>query len=85
MLGSGATGSGRRANALVVVPLDGSIRAAVAPTLVDLDARGGGSDDYSKLPKANVDPAGAYALWTSNHGSDRLDAFLVKIPAEHLR
>ena len=87
VLGSGATRhAGPRANELVAVPLDGSLRVVViAPTMVDLDARGGGSDDYSKLPKANVCPAGEYALWTSNHGGARLDAFLVKIPAEHLR
>jgi hypothetical protein len=50
--------------------------------MVDLDAPGGG-DDYSRFPKANCCPSGEYALWTSNWGGDRLDAFLVRIP-QHL-
>jgi hypothetical protein len=82
VLGSGAARSGSAAgNELVLIPLDGSLRSrAIAPTMVNLDSPGGGTDDYSKLPRANLDPHGEYALWTSNHGSDRLDAFLVKIP-----
>lgn len=81
VLGSGATRNiGPRANELVMVPLDGSLMVRViAPTMGDLDAPGGG-DDYGKYPKANLDTSGEWALWTSNHGSDRLDAFLVKIP-----
>jgi hypothetical protein len=68
---------------LVRIPLDGSLDCpAICPTLVDLNASGGGygGDPYNKLPKANLDPYGTFALWTSNHGSDRLDAFLVQIP-----
>jgi hypothetical protein len=74
VVGSGATRAvGPRANEIVAFPLDGSLQVLVlAPTLVDLDAPGGG-DDYGKFPKANVDAAGEYVLWTSNHGSDRLD------------
>lgn len=69
-----------RANELVVAPLDGSLMCTViAPTLVDLDAPGGG-DDYRKMPKANLDPAGEWAVWTANCGTDRLDAFLVRLP-----
>jgi hypothetical protein len=81
VLGSGAARSGSAAgNELVVIPLDGSLASrAIAPSMVDLDAPGGG-DDYGKLPKSNLDPYGEYALWTSNHGSDRIDAFLVRIP-----
>ena len=83
VLGSGAARSGSAAgNELIVIPLDGSMQGrAIAPTLVDLDAPGGGTDDYNKLPRCNLDPTGEFALWTSNHGSDRLDAFLVKVPA----
>jgi hypothetical protein len=83
VIGSGATRHvGPRANEIVAFPLDGSLRVLViAPTMVDLDAPGGGSDDYSKLPKGNVDVTGQYFCWTSNCGSDRLDAFLVKVPS----
>lgn len=67
-----------RANEFVLAPLDGSLElAVVAPNLVDLDADGGGGDDYRKLPKANVDPTGTVAVWTANCGGDRIDAFLV--------
>jgi hypothetical protein len=73
-----------RANELVLATLDGSLRCeVVAPNLVDLDAPGGGgalSEDYGKLPKANLDPAGEFAFWTANHGTSRLDAFLVRLP-----
>jgi hypothetical protein len=81
VLGSGATRAvGPRANELVAVPLDGRCEVLViAPTLVELDAPGGG-DDYGKMPKANLDPYGEFALWSSNHGSDRVDAFLVRVP-----
>jgi hypothetical protein len=68
-----------RANELVMVPLDGSqMCRVVAPNLIDLDAPGGG-DEYWKTPKANLDPAGQWACWTANMGTDRLDAFLVRI------
>lgn len=85
VVGSGASRNLQpRNNEVVAFPLDGSLRALViAPTMVDLDAPGGG-DDYSKLPKGNLDPTGGYFLWTSNHGSDRLDAFLVKVPGHLL-
>lgn len=67
-----------RVNDLIVVTLDGSQQwRAVAPNLVDLNASGGGSD-YKKQPMANLDPLAQYACWSSNHGSDRLDIFLVQ-------
>ena len=40
--------------------------------------------DCIQLPKGNLDVTGRYFLWTSNMGGDRLDAFLVKVPAELL-
>jgi hypothetical protein len=33
------------------------------------------------MPKGNLDVTGRYFIWTSNLRSDRLDAFIVKIPA----
>jgi hypothetical protein len=51
--------------------------------MTDLDAAGGRDvygDDYSQLPKGNLDVTGTYFIWTTNLGGDRLDAFLVKIP-----
>jgi hypothetical protein len=83
--GSGANRLERpRANEILCFPLDGSLRIlVVAPVMTDLDARGGG-DDYAKLPKGNLDITGRYFIWTSNVGGDRLDAFIVKVPAERL-
>jgi hypothetical protein len=61
--------------------LDGSLDVmVVAPVMTDLDAPGG-RDDYAKAPKGNLDVTGRYFIWTSNTGGDRLDAFIVKVPA----
>jgi hypothetical protein len=56
----------------------------VAPNLTDLNASGGGSDDYTKRPKGNLDPTGEYFIWTSNAGTNRNDAFIVRIPQQKL-
>ena len=86
VLGSSANRvPGPRNNEIIGFRLDGSCEVlVVAPVLTDLNASGGGSDDYAKLPKGNVDVTGTYFLWTANNGSDRLDAFLVKVPAQLL-
>jgi hypothetical protein len=71
-----------RVNEIVCYRLDGSLDAlVVAPNLTDLDAAGGGSQEYNKLPKGNLDPTGEYFIWTSNAGTGRLDAFIVRVPA----
>ena len=36
------------------------------------------------MPKGNLDVTGRYFIWTTNMGGDRLDVFLVKIPADLL-
>jgi hypothetical protein len=70
-----------RVNEIVCFRLDGSLQTlVVAPNLTDLNAAGGGGDDYSKLPKGNIDVTGEYFIWTANAGTSRLDAFLVRIP-----
>jgi hypothetical protein len=56
----------------------------VAPNMTDLDASGGGGDEYAKLPKGNRDVTGEYFIWTSNTGSNRLDAFIVQVPQSKL-
>ena len=84
--GSGAT----RVNAvwgneIICFPLDGSLRVlVVAPVMTDLDASGGGTDDYVKMPKGNLDVTGGYFIWTSNAGGNRLDAFVVQVPGQLL-
>jgi len=76
---------GPRANEIVCFRLDGSLQVlVVAPTMTDLDAAGGGSTDYAKLPKGNLDITGRYFIWSSNVGRKRLDAFVVKVPSELL-
>jgi hypothetical protein len=70
-----------RVNEIVCFRLDGSLTTlVVAPNLTDLNAPGGGSDDYAKLPKGNLDPTGEYFIWTGNAGTNRLDTFVVRIP-----
>ena len=74
-----------RSNEIVCFPLDGSLDTlVVAPVMTDVNASGGGGNSYAKMPKGNIDVTGRYFVWTSNVGGDRLDAFLVKIPAHHL-
>lgn len=74
-----------RVNEIVCYRLDGSLNTlVVAPNLADLNAAGGGSDDYWKMPKGNLDVTGEYFIWTANAGSGRLDAFIVRVPIERL-
>jgi hypothetical protein len=67
---------------------DGSLDVlVVGQVLTDLNSPGGADgtgSDYPKLPKGNLDVTGRYFIWTTNLGGDRLDAVLVKIPAERL-
>jgi len=84
--GSGASKEDHpRANEIFCFPLDGSMRIlVVAPVMTDMDAPGGCCDAYAKEPKGNLDVTGRYFLWTSNMGGARLDAFIVKVPAQLL-
>lgn len=73
-------------NEITCIRLDGSNeQLIVAPVMTDLNATGGGKDDfYAKYPKGNLDITGQYFIWTSNLGGDRMDAFMVKVPAQLL-
>jgi hypothetical protein len=89
--GSNAGGSPDMADEIVCFSLDparnsdGSLDVlVVGQVMTDLYAPGGGTDEYAKRPKGNLDVTGRYFIWTTNLGGDRLDAFLVKIPAERL-
>lgn len=74
-----------RVNEIVCFRLDGSMDVLiVAPNLTDLNASGGGTDDYSKRPKGNLDTTGEYFIWTSNAGTNRSDAFIVRVPQDKL-
>jgi hypothetical protein len=60
---------------------DGSLDVlVVGQVMTDLNASGGGTDEYAKRPKGNLDVTGRYFIWTTNLGGNRLDAFIVKIP-----
>jgi len=67
---------------------DGSLDVlVVGQIMTDLNAPGGNDldgDDYEQVPKGNLDVTGRYFIWTANLGGNRLDAFLVKVPAELL-
>ena len=64
---------------------DGSLDVlVVTQVMTDLNATGGGGGDYEKMPKGNLDVTGRYFIWTTNLGGNRLDAFLVKVPADLL-
>jgi hypothetical protein len=90
--GSNASRVADMADEIICFPLDANRNAdgsldvlVVAQVMTDLDAAGGGDtdgDDYEQTPKGNLDVTGRYFLWTTNLGGNRLDAFLVKIPAE---
>jgi hypothetical protein len=74
-----------RVNEIVCFRLDGSMQAlVVAPNMSDLNAAGGGSDDYWKIPSGNIDVTGEYFIWTANMGTSRQDAFIVHIPQDKL-
>ena len=74
-----------RVNEIVCFRLDGSMQAlVVAPNMTDLNAAGGGSDDYWKIPSGNIDVTGEYFIWTANMGTSRQDAFIVHIPVGKL-
>jgi hypothetical protein len=74
-----------RGNEIIAFRLDGSLDEilVIAPVMTKLGARGGGSED-ARYPKGNVDVTGEYFLWTDNMAGNRLDAFIVKIPAHLL-
>jgi len=71
--------------------VNGSLaQLVVAPVMTNLDASGGDANptgaggDYDKAPKGNLDVTGQYFIWTTNLGGNRLDAFIVKVPAQLL-
>ena len=77
-----------RTNEIVCFKLNGSLETlVVAPTLTDVNASGNGGMDgeaYWKFPKGNLDITGEYFIWTTNGGTNRNDAFIVKVPLDRL-
>ena len=77
-----------RTNEIVCFKLNGSLETlVVAPTLTDVNASGNGGMDgeaYWKFPKGNLDITGEYFIWTTNGGTSRNDAFIVKVPLNRL-
>jgi hypothetical protein len=79
LFSSSHNGDAPRANELVVGRLDGTLQCrAICPNLTDLSAPGGG-EEYWRKTRANIDPAGQFACFSGNMGTDRLDAFLVEL------
>lgn len=70
-------------NEIYCFRLNGSFdEMVVAPAMSNATTTAAGGDGYANSPKGNVDVSGNYFIWTSNMGgSNRLDAFLVKIPS----
>ena len=85
---NGSAATAARVNEIVCFKLDGSLDTLiVAPTLTDVNASGNGGTDgdmYWKYPKGNLDITGEYFIWTSNGGTNRLDAYIVKVPLDRL-
>jgi hypothetical protein len=85
---NGSANTGPRINEIVCFKLNGSLETlVVAPTLTDVNAPGAGGTDgnmYWKFPKGNLDITGEYFIWTTNGGTNRLDAFIVKVPLNRL-
>jgi hypothetical protein len=76
-------------NEIICSRMDNSHRdLIVAPVMTNANASGGrfgrgvGEGNFGLFPKGNIDITGRYFVWTSNHDSNRLDAFLVKIPSQ---
>jgi hypothetical protein len=71
-------------NEVVCFRLNNSLdQLIVAPIMTDMNA-GGGGNDYAKCPKGNLDITGQYFIWSSNVGTGRLEAFIVKVPYQVL-
>jgi hypothetical protein len=85
---NGSAASAPRINEIVCFKLNGSLETlVVAPTLTDVNASGNGgmdSETYWKFPKGNLDITGEYFIWTTNGGTNRNDAFIVKVPLHRL-
>ena len=72
-------------NEIICFMLNGDDEAlVVAPVMTDVDASGGGSSGYARMPKGNIDVTGQYFVWTSNMGGGRQDLFIVRIPSKVL-
>ncbi|HEY1266910.1 MAG TPA: Ig-like domain-containing protein [Candidatus Binatia bacterium] len=86
--GSGArpAENGQEANEVICFRLDGSLDVlVVAPVMTDVNiGMISGCDDYCRLPKGNLDITGQYFIWTGNAGTNRMDAFIAKIPSQVL-
>jgi hypothetical protein len=78
-------GNPARANEITCFGINTSLKVLiVAPTMTNLNATGGGSSDYEKIPLGNIDVTGQYFIWTTNMDSSRQDAIIVKVPAQLL-
>jgi hypothetical protein len=69
---------------LIAFDIDGG-SFQVCPSLTDMNARGGENasdpaDNYWKKTRANLCPTGKLACFSGNHGSDRMDVFVVELP-----
>jgi len=82
--GGVTTAIGPRANEIVCFRLDDSLDVLVVTQNMTSLGAAGGRGVYGKHPKGNLDVTGQYFIWTTNLGGNRLDAFIVKVPAQLL-
>ena len=60
-----------------IVTLDGSLMIRIiAPNMVDASV----GTAYDNMPKANLDPVGAFGCWSANGLTGARDVFLVEVP-----
>jgi hypothetical protein len=74
----------KRENEIVCFRLNESHDTLIVAPVMSNPHASGPCDDYCKAPKGNLDVTGRYFIWTSNLGGKRMDAFIVKVPAQLL-
>jgi hypothetical protein len=75
-----ADGEMAKHNEVVCFRPDASLDVLIVAPVLSFANSSGGEYYYNKLPKAVIDKAGDYVLWSSNMRSDRIDIFVARVP-----